>query len=69
MYKCVQGPVPDYLSNEILYEFEIHNHITRAAINNDLYITFHCIEQYKQSSFYHGMHAWCLAIMNDSIRL
>ena len=58
MYKCIHGLVPDYLSNHILYEFEIHNHVTRTAINNDLYLPFPCIEQYKQSLFYNGAKTW-----------
>ena len=66
IYKCVHGSVPTYLSDHILFEFEVHNYQTRGAINNNLYLPLPKKEKYKQSIFYNGAIFW--NSLNDFIR-
>ena len=58
IYKCIHGLFPNYLSDHILYEFEVHDYNTRGAINNDLYLPLPKIEKYKMSLFFYGAKIW-----------
>ena len=58
MFKMIHGQLPDYLSNQIIYQFEVHGYQTRGAINNDLYLQFPKVEKFKQSLYYNGATIW-----------
>lgn len=66
IYKSIHGLLPNYLCDQILYEFEVHDYRTRGAINNDLHLPFPKIEKYKSSLFYNGAKEW--NSLNNAIR-
>jgi hypothetical protein len=38
MFKCMHGLVPNYLSDRVLMQFDMHEYSTRSSFNNDMYL-------------------------------
>ena len=61
MFKCMHGLVPNYLSDRVLMQFDMHEYSTRSSFNNDMYLPVPNTDALKKTLFYYGAKSWnCL---------
>ena len=58
MFKCIFNLAPFYLSDNITYVSQIHDHQTRNCANDNLYVPQPRTEYIKRSFLYNGSKIW-----------
>ena len=58
MFKAVHGTTPHYISNMILFTFEVNERDFRSGDVMTLYKPLPHIDLYKSSLAYNGPHVW-----------
>ena len=58
MYKIVNNKAPHHLTNNLVFEKDINDRITRNSDGNNLYLPKPNLEHFRESLQYRGASVW-----------